>query len=260
MADTDTFPSYFGCAIEGGGTNSDFHTFDLTICDDNYSVQTNPWGGATQTITAGGDAVFTVVSMQEPAGGEDWDVAAFPSVYRGTAQGGNPTTDSGMPARVGDITSVLTGLSTNALSTTYTGNTTYDVYFTDSPTYTGGGPDTYLMVWFHAFGMNPITTGGYTCGADPPLYTSACTEGGTVTFRGKEFVRFVGTNWTTPVISYLPVTRMETWEFDLNDFIADAVEQGVISDDMYLQSIQAGFELISGGAGLTVNEFYAVVE
>lgn len=73
-------------------------------------------------------------------------------------------------------------------------------------------------------------------------------------------MRFVGTNWTTPVISYLPVTRMETWEFDLNDFIADAVAQGVITDDMYLQSIQAGFELISGGAGLAVNEFYAVIE
>src|SRR5690606_35410804 len=86
----------FGQTIEGGGTQGDFFAFELTIDGKSYNVQTNPWGGADQVITAGGDAVFRVDSFQEPAGGQPWDVAAFPSVYIGSAFGGaNPTTDSG---------------------------------------------------------------------------------------------------------------------------------------------------------------------
>lgn len=248
----------FGCAITGGGTQSGYYTFDLDLCDDNYKVQTNPWGGAVQTITAGGNDVFRVDSMEEPAGGEAWDIAAFPSVYRGTAQGGNPSEDSGMPIAVSDIETIPTGFATNSSSIEFGGNVTFDVYFTEAETYSRGAPDVYLMVWFDANALNPINTEGegWSCRGDPPTYIDSCSGAGSVQIDDKTFYRFFGSNGHAPVISYAPETRFDAWEFDLNDFIQDAAAEGYLTDSMYLQSIQAGFELVTGGEGITVEGFY----
>jgi hypothetical protein len=253
----------FGQTIVGGETRNGFHTFDLTVDGKNYKVQTNPWGGAEQQITAGGDAIFRVDSMQEQPGGEAWDIAAFPSVYIGAAHGGaNPTAGSGLPAMVGSLSSIPTGLSTNASEITYTGNTTYDVYFTHSQSFNAGQPDVYLMVWFHAKGLNPINGPDelWNCRWQPPTYVDSCSGAGSVVIDGVTFHRFIGPNGPSEVISYVPESTMDGWEFDLMDFIDDAVQQGVLTDSMYLQSVQAGFELVTGGSGLTVKGFYADVQ
>jgi hypothetical protein len=255
-------PRGFEQVIEGGGTDDGYQTFNLAIDGDSYNVQTNPWGGAEQTITAGGEFIFRVDAMQEPAGGNPWDVAAFPSVYRGKAQGGGSTPNSGMPIQASAITSVATGLSTNSTSSEFTGNTTYDVYFTDVESYTSGGPDVYLMVWFDSHGLNPINGEDeqWNCRSNPPTHIDSCSDAGSLEVGGLTFYRFVGSNGHADVISYVAETPMDEWEFDLEHFIDDAVDQGVVQEDQYLQSIQAGFELVSGGVGLTVDGFYADVQ
>jgi hypothetical protein len=118
------------------------------------------------------------------------------------------------------------------------------------------------MVWFHANALNPINGvgEGWTCIANEPTYIEACTTRGTIMVGGKTFYRFIGDNGEAPVISYAPVTRFDEWEFDLKVFIDDAVAQGVLTPSMYLQSIQAGFELAANGAGLKIADFYADVE
>jgi len=259
---TAVTPQGFEQTIEGGGTDDGYQTFNLVIDGDSYNVQTNPWGGAEQTITAGGEFIFRVDAMQEPAGGNPWDVAAFPSVYRGKAQGGGSTPNSGMPIQASAITAVATGLSTNSTSSDFTGNTTYDVYFTDAEDYSSGGPDVYLMVWFDSHGLNPINGEDeqWNCRSTAPTYIDSCSDAGSVTIGGLIFYRFIGSNGHAEVISYAPETPMDEWEFDLRHFIDDAIEQGVVQADQYLQSIQAGFELVSGGVGLTVDGFYAVVQ
>lgn len=254
----------FGLEIEGGETKSGFALIDLTIEGDAYKVTTNPWGGADQTIAAGDGVVFTVVSMSAPAGGQAWDVAAFPSVFRGASYGGDRTADSGMPIQISAIQAVETGLSTNASAINYKGNTTYDVYFTNSQDYNLAGegpPDVYLMVWFDANAINPINSEGegWSCGSEPPTYIEACTGAGSVDIDGKTFHRFIGPNGDATVISYAPEERFDEWEFDLNDFITDAVAEGVLTEDMYLQSVQGGFELIEGGAGLSIYDYYVHV-
>lgn len=264
--DTDTDPtdtgappaSGFGREIVGSGTADGFSTIPLSIGGEEYKVLTNPWGGATQTITAGDGAVFRVDSITHPAGGNDWDVASFPSVFKGMSYSGESTADSGLPLEIADITHVYTGLQNNALAATYQGNATYDVYFTNSENYSGGPPDTYLMVWFDAKGLNPINSAGegWTCGGVPPTYIQACSAAGETVVAGKKFYRFFGLNGNSTVISYAPETRMEVWEFDLAAFIQDSVEGGALSSDMYLQSVQAGFELADAGAGLTIEDFY----
>ena len=257
--DTDEpMPSGFGQAIEGGTTASGFSTITLTIGGAEYKVKTNPWGGAAQTITAGGGSVFTVDFIEHPDGGNPWDVASYPAVYKGMAYGGEPTADSGMPIAVGDIAAVYTGMQSNALSMAYQGNATYDVYFTNAADYTGGPPDVYLMVWFDGKGLNPINTPGegWTCGSNPPTFVESCSSAGSATIEGKTFHRFVGPNGNATVISYVPDTTMGVWEFDLNGFIQDAVSQGILTPQMYLQSVQAGFELADAGTGLTIQDFY----
>lgn len=254
----------FGLEIEGGGTEDGFAIIDLTIEGDAYKVTTNPWGGAEQTIEVGNGKVLTVVSMEAPAGGQPWDVAAFPSVFRGASYGGDRTDDSGMPIQISAISAVETGMSTNASAITYNGNTTYDVYFTNAEDYNldgEGPPDVYLMVWFHANAINPINSSGegWSCASEPPTYIEACTGAGSVVIDGKTFHRFIGPNGNATVISYAPEERFDEWEFDLNDFITDAVAEGVLTDQMYLQSVQGGFELIQGGAGLTIHDYYVHV-
>src|SRR5690606_3530739 len=193
-----------------------------------------------------------------------WDVAAFPSVFRGASYGGDRTMDSGMPIQVSAIDSVRTGMKTNASAITYNGNTTYDVYFTAAEDYnlTGDGPpDVYLMVWFHSNAINPINSEGegWSCASQPPTHIEACTGAGSVVVGGKTFHRFIGPNGEAEVISYAPEVSFDEWEYDLNDFIEDAVAQGVLTTEMYLQSVQGGFELIEGGAGLTIFDYYVDV-
>jgi hypothetical protein len=53
---------------------------------------------------------------------------------------------------------------------------------------------------------------------------------------------------------------MDEWEFDLKYFIDDAVAHGYLDANMYLASIQAGFEMVDGGQGLVVKDFYADVQ
>ena len=83
----------------------------------------------------------------------------------------------------------------------------------------------------------------------------AMSNGLVTTIGGRRFFRFTGPNGNASVITYVPETRMDEWEFDLNDFIQDAVSVGVVSSSMYLQGVQAGFELADAGAGLTIEEF-----
>ena len=179
-------------------------------------------------------------------------------VTTGVAQGGEPTADSGMPVAIEDISNIWTGLKANTVSNTYQGNTTYDVYFTNAETYVGGPPDTYLMVWYDAKGLNQINGEGegWNCNANPPTYVDSCSGAGDVTIAGTKFYRFIGNNGGHGVISYVPETRMGEWEFDLKAFIDDAVAQGVLTPAMYMQSVQAGLELADGGAGLTIEDFY----
>ena len=257
--DTSTDPPQSGCGQEivGSGTVSGFNTLILMIGDDEYKVQTNPWGGADQTISVGDGKVFSVDFITHPAGAEDWEVASFPSVYRGMPYGGDATADSGLPIAIADINGVETGIKTNATETSYQGNATYDVYFTNSESYSGGAPDVYLMVWLDAKGLNPINQPGegWDCGGQAPNFIDACSGAGSANIAGDTFYRFVGPNGSSTVITYVPANRRSDFEFDLNDFIQDAVGHGVLSPSMYLQGVQAGFELADAGAGLTIDEF-----
>lgn len=265
--DTDSThlnPGCVGLQIEGEGTADGTDYLSVAIAGKQYFVQANAWGGATQEITAGSGAVFHVDSFENAPGAEAWDVGAYPSVLLGSRyQGYGATKNSGMPIAVNKITSIPTGLSTNRMALpNVVANTAYDVWFTDGEVYSTENPDlaVLLMVWFGSHNVNPITDAGYSCGGDAPTYTTACPTHGTFEYKGVTFHRFVGSHADGSIVmSYLAESPMDQWAFDLADIIADATEQEVISPEMYLQNIQAGFEIIENGAGLSIDCFYADV-
>ncbi|MCH2108064.1 MAG: hypothetical protein MK135_01955, partial [Polyangiaceae bacterium] len=192
--------SGFGRAITGTGYGDNYQTFDIQIGGDSYKVQTNPWGCATQTIAAGNGNVFTVQSIVHPTDWcndinqavEPWSVSAFPSVYKGVKYGGGDgTSNSGMPRQISAISSVYTGVKHNSMNPwpdpagDYYGNATYDTYFTNNQSYSGGPPDTYLMVWLASKRLNPISSDGASgCDALPPSHIGSCTERGSILVHG----------------------------------------------------------------------------
>jgi hypothetical protein len=63
-----------------------------------------------------------------------------------------------------------------------------------------------------------------------------------------------------PCISYVASEPIDGLDFDLNNFIQDAVAQSYgITNSMYLSIVFAGFEIWSGGDGLQDKQFCAAV-
>jgi hypothetical protein len=252
----------FGQEFTGAdGVYDSFRVRPRTIGGRQYFVQTNPWrDGTAQAIRLDHNWLFLIESLSNGTALQPWDVITFPSIFAGTDHAGNFTEGSGMPIAYNQITSVATGFSTNADQVAFEGNATYDTYWTASPTYSGGAPDTYLMVWLWGSGLNPITDTGYNCWDQTPTFIGSCTNLGTVVIAGHNFYRFYGSNHEgRPVVSYVIENRVAALQFDLMTFAQDAVTQGLMDASYHLQSVQAGFEVISGGVPLGVNGFYVHV-
>ena len=64
-----------------------------------------------------------------------------------------------------------------------------------------------------------------------------------------------------PCISYVATEPVDDLGFDLKHFIDDSVQNSYgITSEMYLAIVFAGFEVWSGGDGLTVDEFCVDVQ
>jgi|GEM_PF-2428177 len=252
----------FGQEFTGNdGSYDGFRVRPRTVGGKEYFVQTNPWRtGTEQTVLLDHNWLFMIEALSNTTALQVWDVITFPSIFLGTSHAGDTTQGSGLPLAYSELTSVPTGFSTNADQIEYRGNAAYDTYWTASSTYDGGAPDTYLMVWLWGNGLNPITDAGYTCNDQPPTHVGSCTELGTLQVGGLTFHRFYGLNHEgKPVISYAVESRIAALEFDLLTFAQDAVSQGLLDPSYYLQSVQGGLEIISGGIGLGANGFYVSV-
>lgn len=70
---------------------------------------------------------------------------------------------------------------------------------------------------------------------------------------------WTGWNGTNNVITFVSSSTLSSWDFNVMDFVAQAINRGLATRSWYLTSIQSGFEPWSGGAGLAVNSFSASV-
>jgi glycosyl hydrolase family 12 len=229
-----------------------------------YIVQNNAWNDAS----AEGAQVlqFTGNSFQvarQNAGGAGDVPLGFPSIYvgrngfRGANDSLTTTSDDHLPIQVSAIQSVQTRFSHNA--TSGDANATYDVWFAAQPPtgeyQTASGA--FLMVWTYKPG-NRNAIGGFGGGGAQ-----------TATVDGKTWNLFVGGRaeagdpgaGNAQVISYVvPGAAIPDYTFDLNLFIKDAVQRGLLSPNMFLTDVFAGFEIWSGGSGLRINDFTVNVQ
>ncbi len=70
---------------------------------------------------------------------------------------------------------------------------------------------------------------------------------------------WTGGNGSNDVISFVAPSAISSWNFDVMDFVDQAVARGMAQPNWYLTSVQAGFEPWQNGAGLAVNSFSAAV-
>jgi hypothetical protein len=219
-----------------------------------YMFQANWWGTPydqqSESISGLG---FTVTNSGATTSNPS-DPLGFPSIYIGSYQG-KGTTGSNLPKLVSSLTSVPTIFSVNATSDTSSLNATYDVWFSQSSSgVSGSNPGSggaYLMVWlFKPSSKQPrgnTVIQGYSVGTVP----------------GSWSVWYDPTNngSTQPCVSYVSSTPLSELEFDLNDFIKDAISHNWgVTSSQYLSIVFAGTEIWSGGNGFQVKQFCANVE
>ena len=219
--------------------------------DKSYVAQANWWHVFNQqTMTVDGLS-FSVGNSAGAASSDNWPTG-YPSFFIGAYQG-RTSKASNLPKQVSALTNVYTVLSTNASSKGNSNyNVTYDVWFTKTgaPLVTSqGNPGpggAYLMVWF--------------------FKPSDRQPRGQSEHPGQAVSSLPGTwdvwiDHSDPLcVTYVSTTPLEKLDFDLNNFIKDAVNKGYgITTSMYLSVVSGGFEIWGGGDGLQVNAFCADV-
>ncbi len=104
------------------------------------------------------------------------------------------------------------------------------------------------MVWLHDEG-GPVPAGG-------PAQQGEITTG---SVAGRTWEIWTGVQHEgRPIVSYRG-SNIPSYEFDLKDFIDDAVSRNILTPSDYLTNIFAGFEIWSGGTNLEVTNFCAQV-
>ena len=228
-------------ACSSAGTTTLCHSQTHPVSGGAYTVMNNEWhSDADQCITTDGTASFTVANSSI-ANSTHGAPGGYPLIYKG-CHWGACTPGSGLPIRVSSIRAgtVITSWSTTQPGGSSHYNVTYDIWFNRAPT-TNGQPDgAELMIWLNRHGtLHPAG----------PRVASDVSIGGRsyhvyLRQRGWNTITFLMTTGTTSVR-----------HLDLQPLVTYAVSQGYIQDSWYLISVESGFELWRGGAGLATDSF-----
>ncbi|MDH6514158.1 hypothetical protein M2163_008870 [Streptomyces sp. SAI-135] len=220
---------------------------DTTICEafgsttiqGRYVVQNNRWGtSATQCITAT-DTGFRIIQADGsvPTNGAP---KSYPSLFNGCHYT-NCSPGTNLPAQLSTIST-----APSSISFSYVNNAVYDAAYDiwlDPTPRTDGVNRTEIMIWFNRVGsVQPVGS---------PV--------GNATVGGRSWQVWSGNNGTNDVLSFVAPSAMSAWNFDVMDFVRQAVSRGLAQNSWYLTSIQAGFEPWQNGAGLAVTSFSSTV-
>ncbi len=204
----------------------------IEIMGGEYIVQNNVWGATTLqeiTVPDTSQTAFTVSISEHNQG----SVAAYPSIYKGNHWGA--TTSGWTSYRVSELSSATYSWSVSSYRPSGAYNIAAEAWFSESTDTSGGyNGGTELMIWLDAQGMVPAGSQVGTFGNHQVWYTD------------------MGWNY----VCYM-VTGLNSGTYDLMDFIDDAVSRGYLDTSHYLHDIEAGFEIMSGGEGLSLTSFSA---
>jgi cellulose 1,4-beta-cellobiosidase len=211
----------------------------IDIMSGQYRISNNVWRGTTQQcLTVYPDSTyFSVIRSTHDLN----NVAAYPCIIKGRHFGGDNTQNSGLPILVSDIATAPVAWSVDVNGAGGVWNSAYESWFSK----TGGTvPDAAeLMIWINSKGgMKPRGT-----------------KVATVSIAGASWDVYYDTRSDWNYIAYKKVQPAPKITFDLKDFIDDAISRGYIKTSWYLDSMEAGFEIMRDGQGLTNNSFSAAV-
>lgn len=209
--------------------------FGSTVVQGRYVVQNNRWGtNDTQCVTATGTGFrLTRADGSVPTTGGP---KSYPSLFYGCHYT-NCSPGTNLPAQLARISSAPSSISYGYVGDAVY-NASYDIWLDPTPR-TDGVNRTEIMIWLNKVGpIQPIGS-----------------QVGTATVGGRTWQVWQGGNGTNDVLSFVAPSALGSWNFDVMDFVRQAVARGMAQSNWYLTSVQAGFEPWQNGAGLTVNSF-----
>ncbi|MEU0945485.1 cellulose binding domain-containing protein [Streptomyces canus] len=214
-------------------------TFGSTTVQGRYVVQNNRWGtSATQCVTAT-DSGFRIAQADGsvPTNGAP---KSYPSIFNGCHYT-NCSPGTNLPAQLSSISTAPSSISFNYVNNAVY-DAAYDIWLDPTPR-TDGVNRTEIMIWFNRVGsVQPIGS---------PV--------GNTNVGGRDWQVWSGGNGTNDVLSFVAPSAMSSWNFDVMDFVRQAVSRGLAQNSWYLTSVQAGFEPWQNGAGLAVTSFSSTV-
>ena len=214
-----------------------------SIMDGEYNVMNNIWGSGEgvgdQCIEVNMDSAYFKVTLSTH---HNNSVASYPTIFKGCHWGWCTTKNNPMPVNIKKIESAPSIWKINTVNDAGVWNPGYDIWFDDASSFLNDY-DAELMIWLDYHG-----------GATPAGSHVANVEIGGLTW---EVWFTVFTDWN--YIAYKVSSPVDSVNLDLKDFFVDACSRGYLYTPWYLHAIEAGFEITSGGEGLTSEYFYADV-
>ncbi len=249
--------------IGGEGKAHAYDRVKVTVDGEEYIVQNNNWGNETSSLVLNYSANSFKITTATGSGDTKGPPASFPSIFigaNGNVQGGQYSTSGtdNLPRQVSGIKSVI---STFQYSGTSSGvyNAAYDIWFSASKPEPGSYTDAisgFVMIWLR----------------EPRDAQPIGTKQGSISIANKTWNIWVGTrggggaNKTAPVVSFVNTLEDQNDDsrsqdfvnVDILQFIKAAADKGIPSS-WYLTDVFAGFEIWSGGQGLSHDKFTCVV-
>ncbi|MFE2266060.1 GH12 family glycosyl hydrolase domain-containing protein [Streptomyces griseosporeus] len=220
---------------------------DTTICEQygsttiqgRYVVQNNRWGTSETQCISVSDTGFrlTQADGSVPTNGAP---KSYPSIFNGCHYT-NCSPGTNLPLQLSSISSAPTSISYGYVSNAVY-DAAYDIWLDPTPRKDGVNR-TEIMVWFNKVGsIQPVGS-----------------QVGTATVAGRQWQVWSGNNGSNDVLSFVAPSAISSWNFDVMDFVRQAISRGLAQSSWYLTSVQAGFEPWQNGAGLAVNSFSSTV-
>lgn len=220
---------------------------DTTICEPfgsttvqgRYVVQNNRWGTTETQCVSASDTGFKVTQADGsvPTNGAP---KSYPSIFNGCHYT-NCSPGTNLPAQLSTVSSAPSSISYGYVSDAVY-NASYDIWLDPTPRKDGVNR-TEIMIWFNKVGpIQPIGS-----------------QVGTASVGGRTWQVWSGNNGGNDVLSFVAPSAITSWNFDVMDFVRQAVDRGMAENDWYMTSVQAGFEPWQNGAGLAVNSFSSTV-
>ncbi|BCB84952.1 GH12 family glycosyl hydrolase domain-containing protein [Phytohabitans suffuscus] len=212
--------------------------YGTTTIQGRYVVQNNRWGSNAEQCINVTDTGFSIVSQQGSAATNGAPLS-YPSVYFGCHYT-NCSPGTNLPLQVSQISAIPTSINYTYGSGTY--NASFDIWLDPTPRRDGVN-QMEIMIWFNRQG------------SIQPIGSSV----GTGTVAGRTWDVWRGSNGSNNVISYVAPSPINSWSFNVLDFVNDIRSRGAITNSWYLTSIQGGFEPWNGGVGNGVTSFSTTV-